>query len=156
MKFIKKNKFTIIVIVLIIIFLIVLLQIKNIFFPNIGTGEAVYGNRLDKRVELKEDTLKDIEANVSTNTSVVSIDARVSGKIVNVKITINDQVSISDAKVIGEGIVKYFSTEQLAYYDIQVFMLKSEKITNFPIIGYRHYSEGDFSWTKDREESKTE
>ena len=150
MKFIKKNKFTIIVIVLIIIFLVVLLQIKNIFFPNIGTGEAVYGDRLDKRVELKEDTLKDLEANVSTNTNVVSVDARVSGKIVNVKITINDQVSTQDAKIIGEGIVKYFKAEQLTYYDIQVFMLKSDKVTNFPIIGYRHYSEGDFSWTKDR------
>lgn len=155
MKFIKDNKFTIIVVVFFILLALVAFQVKNIFFPNIGTGKAVYGDRLDGEVEVKDSVLDSVESGIKGNSNVDSVTARVAGKIINVLITVKDSMSIADAKTLGETSIKYFSAEQLAYYDIQVFMFKSDAVTNFPIIGYKHYSDDSFSWSKDREQTTT-
>ena len=45
MDFIKKNKFTIIAVGVFLILVLLLVQVKNIFFPN--EGSAIYGNRLE-------------------------------------------------------------------------------------------------------------
>ena len=48
-------------------------------------------------------------------------------------------------------IIENLEEDQTTYYDIQVFIKKSnEEDTRFPIIGYKHQDKDEFSWSKDR------
>lgn len=154
MKFIKKNKFTILVVIFFILLVIAAVKVKELFFPNIGTGEAVYGERLNDKVKLDEGILSNIEALLKENKSTKEVSTRVSGRIINISITVYDAMSKNDAKKLGESSVTKLSEEQAGYYDVQVFITKSKDFTDFPIIGYKHYKNSNFSWTKDREGKK--
>ena len=151
MKFIKKHKGLIVaVIVFILVFVLFLLVYKS-FFPDEET--AIYGGRLEgiEKVEIKKDNKnKIIEAlnGVSKKTKV-----RVQGRIIEVSISINDDINRDAAKAEANKILEQLSKEQKEYYDIQVFISKdgkTEDAAQFPIIGYKHHISEGFSWTKDR------
>jgi len=155
MKFIKKNKFTFFIIIFFIVLLILLLQAKSLFFPN--SGKANYGDRLDGLVEIKQDTLTDASSTLKENEKVVDASISLSGRIINVIITIQDSVSLADAKGIGESVKESFDESVLNNYDIQVFVKKESISENdFPIIGYKAKKNEAFSWTKDREKTSGE
>ena len=74
------------------------------------------------------------------------------GKTLEVYITVKDEVILGDAKQIGSSILEKISEEIKKDYDIQVYVSKnSTEQSNFPIIGYKHKDNGEFSWSKDRE-----
>lgn len=147
MNFIKRNKKLLIVIVVFLIGLVCAIQLKNILFPS---GGAIYGNRLDgiEEVEIAEDLDKQILEKVSEISSSVTI--RTSGRIVNITMTVNDDVSVSTAKEYAKKTLEVFAEKQLSYYDIQVLIKKNIETTDFPIIGYKHEDKSGFTWTKDR------
>ena len=63
-----------------------------------------------------------------------------------------DSTSIDAAKGISKLFLDEFSESQISYYDFQIFVTKeSSEENNFPIIGYKHHNNSEFSWTKDRE-----
>ena len=151
MKFIKKHKSLIIAFIIFVLVFVLFLLIYRSFFPDEET--AIYGSRLDgiEKVEVTktdkskiEDALKDI----SKSTSV-----RTQGRIINVSISINDDVNRDTAKAESRKIFEQLSKGQKEYYDIQVFIKKegqTEDAPQFPIIGYKHHVSEDFTWTKDR------
>lgn len=147
MNFIKRNKKLLVVIVIFLISLIGLVQLKNIFFPS---GGAIYGNRLEGKedVEIAKDLDKQVQELLKDNVSKVTV--RISGRIVNMHITVNGDVSASSAKELAKKTLTLFAEKQLKYYDIQVFMKKDVESTEFPIIGYKHQDKQGFTWTKDR------
>lgn len=153
MKFIKKNKFTIIAIVCFLAFMLVLIQVKNIFFPN--TGKAIYGDRLDgiEEVEVSNSKLDKIVSKYTDNEAVSSAKTQVRGKIINVIVTIKDEVSLEDAKGLANIVLDVLSKKQKKFYDIQVLIDKTNDSKQFPIIGYKHHSKETFTFTKDRAES---
>lgn len=153
MKFIKKNKFTIIAIVCFLAFMLVLIQVKNIFFPN--AGKAIYGDRLDgiEEVKVSKSKLNKIVDKYTESEAVSSAKTQVSGKIINVIITIKDEVSLEDAKGLANIVLEELSTKQKKFYDIQVLIEKTNDSKQFPIVGYKHHSKETFTFTKDRAES---
>ena len=52
MRFVKRNKNIIIALIVFFILILLCVQVKNILFPN--DGLAVYGNRLENKVELSK------------------------------------------------------------------------------------------------------
>ena len=67
-------------------------------------------------------------------------------------LTVIPELLVSDAKIMGKEILAYFSSEDLSFYSININFVKEDKsLDNFPISGYKHYSNKDISWTKDRE-----
>jgi len=148
MKFLKKNKGTIIVIVLFLIGVLLLVQLKNIFVPN--EDSAIYGTRLEgiEEVKITKDQEQQMEAAIEEDAEKVSI--RESGRLVNVIITVQDEMSRDNAKKLANEVIKPLKKEQTKYYDIQVFVQKSKETNEFPIIGYKHHTRDSFSWTKDR------
>lgn len=151
MKFIKKNKFTILVVVIFVVLVIAAALVKNIFFIN--TGQPVYGDRLDgiEEVEIEESRYDTLEAELKKNEIVSSVDANLDGKIINVIVTVKDDTSKKNAKKLGDTVLKQFSEEELVFYDIQLFIKKNDAEQNdFPIIGYKHHNKDGLSWTKDR------
>lgn len=149
-KLIKKNKFTFFIIGFFIILFILVFPLKAIFFSE--NKNANYGDRLDGLKEIEKSTLTEMENKLKENTSVKEVTSTTSGRIINITITVEDDVSISSAKEIGSGCIGSFSEDNLDNYDLQVFVKKiSEEENDFPIIGYKAKKNSEFTWTKDRE-----
>ena len=153
MEFIKKNKFTIIAIICFLLLMLIAIEVKNVFFPN--GSNAIYGDRLDGIKDVKVNTGK-ITDKVNENESVKEVKVKINGKIINVLITINDEVGLEDAKGIAAPVLEALSKKQKEFYDVEVMIDKDGDSTQFPIIGYKHHSKKDFVFTKDREEQPTQ
>lgn len=148
-KFLKRNKFTLFVIIFFLILLILMLQVKNLFFPS--GRDANYGDRLDGIVEVHQDTLDAVSSKLRENEKVVDAKVRVEGRIVSMIITVLDTVSLSEAREISNATPTLFEEAILNDYDLQVYLKKESKEENdFPIIGYKAKKSSAFSYTKDR------
>ena len=151
-KFIKRHRYTCILLLIFILLVILGLKAKTILVPD--EGKATYGERL-KNIEkhpIGKDVYDKIEEEYSKNANVKKVKHDLKGKTLNYYITVDDKVSIKDAKAIGEKLLEYFSDDIKGYYSIQVYVSKEdEKLNNFPIIGMKHPDSKGLSWTKDRE-----
>ncbi|MBQ2640332.1 MAG: hypothetical protein IJF92_06215 [Bacilli bacterium] len=150
MNFIKKNKFTVLAVVVFLILILLLVQIKNIFFPN--EEKAIYGNRLEgsSSVKISDSKKKFIENNITSDGIANKASVRVSGRIIEVMITVESETSVDVAKELTDKILDTLNKSEEHYYDVQVFINKSEETSNFPIIGYKHHKKKHFAWTKNR------
>ena len=150
MEFMKKNKFTVVAVVVFLILILLLVQIKNIFFPN--EEKAIYGNRLEgsSSVRISDDKKKSIEKNITEDGIAKKASVRVSGRIVEVMIIVEAETSVDVAKELTDKILDKLNKSEEKYYDIQAFINKEEETSNFPIIGYKHHKKKHFAWTKNR------
>lgn len=145
MNFLKRNKSIIIALIIFFVAVLLCVQIKNILIPN--DGAAVYGNRLDGEIKLD----KNIESKVAEKAEGASnVKLRVSGRIINITITVANDVSKDAAKEYAKKTLDAFTSEEKAYYDIQFYLLKDGEATDFPIIGYKIQNAEKITWTKDR------
>ena len=149
-KLFKRNKFTFFIIIFFLIVFVLLYQVKGLFFPD--GGSANYGDRLNGLIEIKEDEITTLKEELKKETLVKEVEVKSSGKILNIIITVDKEVSLKKAKEIGASTKDYLKEEILKEYDIQVFLKKTEEEENdFPIIGYKSNEDKEFSFTKDRE-----
>lgn len=149
-SFLKKNKFTVFALVFLVLLFILIICAKELFFPNVGS--AIYGDRLNGIVEIKKDDKEGIVNSLKENENVTDAKSSVTGKTLEVYITVKDEVSIGDAKKIGSSILDKISDEIKRDYDVQVYISKNnQEMNNFPIIGYKHKDNENLSWSKDRE-----
>ena len=154
-KFWKKYRNTIIVIIVFIIIFLSVIKMIDFFIPNSGT--PVYGNRLDGIVEISDEELEEIKNKIKEDETVTDVSTTISGKILNIKITVKDSASVSASKKIGNNALKNIKEEILTQYDIQVYLIKTSKEeNNFPIIGYKKNTLESLTWTKDREKVEVE
>ena len=152
MRFLRRNKFTIIAIFLLIVFVFIGVQLKNIFVPD--EGKASYGDRLSEKKDhkLSDDWFTKIEDKFKENDKVSKIENKIHGKIINLIITVNDDVDINTAKDIGNSTIGMFENNELGYYSLQVYLKKdNETLNNFPIIGYKGTTTDSLIYTKDRD-----
>ena len=152
MRFLRRNKFTIIAIVLLIVFVFIGVQVKNIFVPD--EGKASYGDRLSeiKDHKLDDDWFTKIEDKFKENDKVSKIENKVHGKIINLIITVKDDVDINGAKEIGNSTLGMFENDELSYYSLQVYLKKENTtLNNFPIIGYKGTTTDSLIYSKDRD-----
>jgi predicted nucleic acid binding AN1-type Zn finger protein len=143
----KKHKNLVLFILIIILALFALYYTKNIL--NTTETKAVYGERKDaiKGKEISKEKLAKVESSIS---NAKEVSARTQGRIIEVIITANDNVSVSDAKKMADQVSNVFTNDEKKLYDIQVFIKKDKTDASFPIIGYKHHDKSYFSWTKDR------
>ena len=151
-KFIKKHRYTCILVLIFILIVILGIKAKDMLVPD--EGKATYGDRLKDigKHKISDDDYKKIDDELSKNDSVVKVTHHLQGKTINYFITFSDKVSVKDAKAIGDKLLDYFSEDVKGYYSIQVYLIKNNKeLNNFPIIGMKHPDSKTISWTKDRE-----
>ena len=148
MNFFKRNKGTIIAIIVFIVLLVFCVQVFNMFLSN--DERVLYGNRLDgkDKVALTSNNKSKIISALKEESKKVEIDEQ--GRILNVIITANDDTSRDDAKNLASKVLEQLKDDQKKYYDIQVFIQKDVEANEFPIIGYKHHTKDNFTWTKDR------
>ena len=109
MKFIKKNKYTIIAVLIFIGLVFIGAKAKNILVPD--TAKAAYGDRLDgiKNHPLTDDTLKSISSKLEENENILKATVNLQGKIINVIISVNDTVSVNDAKTMASSVIELYT-----------------------------------------------
>ena len=157
MEYIKKHKFTTIIIVVFVLLIIVLFLLYDLFFSNSGKPE--YGNRLDgiENVEIIDSDINKIKNELSKNSKIKDTNINVSGKKLNIIITVDDKTSLKDAKSIGEVSYMSLNDKQIKFYSIQIFIKKTDETqNNFPIIGYKQNTATKVVWTKDRSVTSNE
>ena len=150
MSFIRKNKFVIVAIGVFLILVILAFRLFSMFAPS--EGKALYGDRLKgiEEVELNNKKLLNIEDTLKEDSAVKEATASVEGKIVEVIITVKDEISTDTAKSLSNKVLDTLTTKEKKFYDIHVFVTKDKETKDFPIIGYKHHTNEKFSWTKDR------
>ena len=156
-RFIKKHKFTVLVIFAFVVLVVILAILKNIFFG--GSGKPAYGNRLDgiENVKIEEKRYDELVTKLKKNDKIDDASCDLSGKIINIIITVKDDTNKKDAKSIGSSVLEEFSKDELNFYDIQVYIKKKDtKQNDFPIIGYKHHKNKSLSWSKDRKLTTSE
>lgn len=157
MKYLKKHRFTTLVIIAFTVVVLILAFVWRTFFSN--GGNPVYGNRLDgiEKVEISKKTIDEVSSELKKNDKVKKVTSNISGKTFDIVITVNDDVSLSSAKEIGNNSFSKLSEDQINYYSIQVFIKKDdEKKNDFPIIGYKQRGTKTLIWSKDRQVTSDE
>ncbi len=157
MKFVKAHKFTVFVIILFILAVVFLYFMYDLFFTNGGKPE--YGNRLDgiEEVEVTKEDISKIEAEAKKNKNVSEVSVDISGRTLNIIITVDNSMGVDDAKKVGQSSYSVLGEKQIKYYAIQLFIKKSDETkNNFPIIGYKQKESTSISWTKNRAVTKTD
>ena len=157
MRFVKEHKFTVFVIILFILVVVLLYFSYNLFFTNGGKPE--YGNRLDgiEEVEITKADQEKMESEIKKDKGVTNVSFDISGRTLNIVITVGNDVSVDDAKKIGNNSYASLNEKQIRFYAIQVFIKKEDSAkNNFPIIGYKQKEEKDVSWTKNRAVTSTD
>ena len=151
MKFIRKNKNTIVGILVFILVLAGIFAIKSVMSSD--EKKAIYGTRLKGRdsIKITDSRKKEVENKLANDTEKVEVS--VAGRIINILITAKEGTSLEDAKKLGDKAVEVFSSAEKKYYDIQIFITNEKNEAQFPIIGYRHHTKETITWTKDRAES---
>ena len=149
-KFIKNNKLTVITFIICVIFVIIVFAVKLTFLPD--EAKAIYGDRLEgiEKVEITSKEQDKIISKLEEKAEVKKAEVDIKGRILNVIITVNDDVELDVAKALTGTITDTLEKDQTSYYDIQVFVKKDNDDARYPIIGYKHQDKDTFSWSKDR------
>lgn len=151
-KFIKRHRYTLILLLIFILLCILALKVKEVLVPD--EGKATYGERLKDigKHPISDDVYKKVLDEFEKDNTVVKIDHRLQGKVLNYYITVGDKVSVKDAKTKGEKVISLLDEDILGYYTVQIYLIKEdEALNNFPIIGLKDPLSKGISWTKDRE-----
>lgn len=150
-SFIKKNSSAVLGITILVLIIVAMLLIKNLFMYD--ENKAIYGSRLDglEKYQVSSEQIDKMKKKVSESSKKVEV--KISGKIIDVIIDANDDVNLESAKKMGQDILEEISDDQKNVYDYQVYVKNEKNKSQFPIIGYKHHSKENISWTKDRAES---
>ena len=151
-KFIKRNRYTCILLFIFILFVILGLKVKDILIPD--EGKAAYGdrNKNNSKHPISNDVYNKVDEELKKNSNVVDVTHRLQGKIIIYQITVGEKVSVKDAKAIADDVLKNFSDDTVSYYSFLFNMVKKdEKLNNFPIEGMKNPKSKEISWSKDRE-----
>ena len=135
-KFLKRNRYTCILLFIFVLFVILGLKVKDIFVPD--DGKATYGDRLKNisKYPISDEAYNKVDEALKKNSSVIKVDHRIQGKTLNYFITFSEKTSVKDAKAIGDSIVKEFDEDILGYYSIQVYLMKEDEKFKFSKSNY--------------------
>ena len=148
--YIKDHKIVVAAVIFLLIAICMLFLINKLFFAR--KSNAAYGNRLRgiEKVKITRDKKDKLISSIEGNDMVKKCEYDLQGKIINIIITVIDDVSVEDAKALAGNVLENFNDEEKKFYDFQVFIKKSNDDSSFPIIGYKQNTKDSYSWTKDR------
>lgn len=152
-KYMKDHKIVVVAVIFLLILIILSFFIKEMFFKN--SGNIFYGDRLKgiEEVKITSSQKKDMLSALEEDSAVRDAKYSLQGKIINIMVTVNDDVGLDTAKSLPPKVLDSLDDDQKKFYDIQVFIKKNKDSSDFPIIGYKQNNRSDFVFTKDREAS---
>lgn len=147
MKELKQNKFTTIVFLIFLALFLLGWLIFGLVMPK--NGQPVYGDRLSgiEEVEFKESDRSSLVKELKDKDYVTKASTDVKGKIINVIIETKEKTSVKKSKTLKSIIIKNITKDQLAYYDIQMFVTNENKdAKGYPFIGYKNSTDKNFAF----------
>lgn len=149
MKYLKENAKLIIAIAIFIVIVVAIFVAYNGLFLK---SSSKYGDRLKgiDEIPVSDSNKTEIEENVTALGITSKISVEVKGKIIEIIITVNDDIDVNKSKEVAAKVLEKLTDEQKKCYDVQIFIQKNSEDEKFPIIGYKHHSRDNFTWTKDR------
>lgn len=148
MEFIRKHKFTTVVLTILLVIVIIASVLLNFLLPNYSGN--LYGNRLSgiEHYKIAEDKVKSLKEEVSKLEGVSSVLYNVEGKLINITITVKDEIDRDTAKGYAEQSLTYFTDEQKGYYDIEIILAsENDNSEVYPLFGYKHKTSSSLVWS---------
>lgn len=153
MKFIKKHKKVIKIILAIIIIGIIgslsYIAIKSMLPDN----KNKYGNRLDgiEEVVITDEQVQNLEKEINEIKDVKNVKYNLQGRLIYIIIEVSNETAVEVSKGYANKCLAYFTDEQTEYYDIQVLIKSdSQESEAYPIIGAKHKTSKSFIWTENK------
>lgn len=147
MKFIKKHKKKFII-GAIALFVLLLAYIIWTMLPN--SSKSLYGDRLDgiEDVEITDKNLADVESALEEVDGIKEASSDIKGRLINFSVEVEDGVATSIADTLGPIVIDNFSSEELEYYDLQIFV--NGESEEYSVIGYKHKTSDSFVWSNNK------
>lgn len=148
MKFIKKHKKGIIVLVLVLLILGLLLAFLHTLMPD--NKKSAWGSRINdiENHPITDEDINKVRDALTNHTSVNAVTHRLSGRTMNFIITVNSGVTREKSESLAEDIINNLSDDIKGYYDIELYYksLDSEDSV-YPFMGYKNKLSSKFSFT---------
>ena len=141
-KFIMNNKvLSVLILLLLLIFIFGLVIIKVFIFPNYHTSK--FGNRLDgiENVMIDSSRLDEIKNNFSSIEGFNFYGYRLSGKIINIYVSITGDLSTDTIRDKCKEIIKSFNEDEIKFYDFQFYVTGEDE--KYPMMGYKNKNSED-------------
>lgn len=152
LKTIKKHKLLILLLILVVI--LIAFCAKLVFIFTESDEKAFYGRRLVGEEKVAFDSKKyNTKVKEKLGDQVKNVTIRTQGRIINIILNIKAETARDAAKDLANQVVNELKDKEKEYYDIQIYINKedeSEDKAQFPIMGYRHHTKDNITWTKDR------
>ncbi len=147
-KFVLRNKLLSILLGLLVLILIFgLIVIKILIFPHYKVSK--FGDRLDgiEAVKLDNSRFNDIKNSFEGNENISLDSFRLSGKIVNVNISIKGDYKKEDIRIKSMEIINKFSEDERKFYDFQVLVTFDDD--RDPMMGYKNKNSESLEWDRE-------
>ena len=146
MKVVKAHKFTFITLAVIVVILIVALILLKTLLPDYKKG--YYGNRLNEleKHQISNDTINRVKSELESKEGIEKVSYHAEGRLINLEVTVSKDLDLGKAKESVNDLLTIFTEEELAYYDLQVFLITTEESEGYPTIGYKHKTSAAFVW----------
>lgn len=148
MDFIREHKFAMVVLSVLIVIVMFFIVLIRFLMPNYS-GD-LYGNRLSgiSHYTIEDSVIDKLKTELSTHEEVEEVSYNLEGRLVNITITVKDEVERDVAKGYADNVLTYFTDEQRGYYDIQIFLTSSNADSEkYPIVGYKHKTSAGIVWS---------
>lgn len=142
---IKNNKLlTLLIVLIILVIILCIVAVKVLIFPSYKTDK--YGDRLDniESVKLDDSRFNDIKNNFEAVSGFEINNIKLTGKIVNIFISVDSEITVDSIKENADKFIKCFSESEIAYYDFQVFV--TGEGDKYPMLGYKHKNSEGLFW----------
>lgn len=146
MEFVKKHKSVVVVtLICLVLFILAFLAVYRMFYPS--NSKSVYGNRLDNAPLIDNAVIEKIKKEIVATDLVEEISYSTNVAIMKFFIDVKADTKVEKAKDLTSIILNNLSTKVIAFYDIEVYFTeKTEKNSNYPLIGYHSKNATEFSW----------
>lgn len=147
MEKIKNNKLLFILLTICLIIVIAVICLSIFLIPKSSDGK--YGNRLDEieNYSIDESKIEEMKKTLKENEAINDVTYHLSGKLINIIIELEDTLDVNTAKEYANKTLEYFTSEQLSFYDLQVYLNSAnEESENYPLIGYKNKNSEQLIW----------
>lgn len=155
MKFIKKHK----VLIIVLIIIAVLIAVCSVFVVKSFSDKdpnAKYGNRLNgiDKVEITETRLKNVSEKLLDNKITKKANFNISGRIVKLFIEVKNDTDELSVQSLLTVILENFTEDEKSFYDFEVFITNESEKELYPMIAYKHRNNKAFTLSKKLGEKK--
>lgn len=141
----KNNKIVVILCVILLICTIAIGYVALTYF--FGGSSSAYGDRLDNIDDypFTDDDMSDLEDSISEDERITSVSVRLSGKIIYISASFEEDISLSAAKKYAVATLDLIDEDLLNYYDLNYTVSSSE----FTLMGYKNSVSTSIVWNND-------